>query len=563
MTAAGRRRPAAVPVLWSVLVVCAPCALEAAAAGRGIPSFATEPGHHALLVGIDAFEDPAFEDLQWAEADAQGMDTALTDVGFDSTTTITTGGPSSRAGLLAELEAFLAPRGPDDTVLVYLSTHGVVDYVGGPPRRFLVARDTRRDDLRNTGIDVRELIRIVEASAPRWKVIVLATCFGGTGAGVKSAEGPMPDHRRGRPELPPMPLGARRATVVLSASYEDGPAWEDPTLGHEIYTHYLLDALSRAADGEVDLDGDGALSAFEAHGYATGRTIDHTGGRQLPSADLNAVGERDVVLTAEAPQEASRGVFWLLPDWLRPRGDEGPRAWIDEEPVDASAPGQPLEAGSHRLRLHWPDGSQPDRDLAFRVGLGDDLSVGDVLARAEDQWLGLEAGVVLVGGAAAYNRTNDDPNDATDDPHDLPLAVPALRLVFEQRLAGRAQPRGLDLGLSLAYWPGKVYDEPLGHLPAHYAALDVALLASRRRARLSLAGGPYLELAYLRAAGSEASTLAVAPGLRLRLHVRLGRRLSLRVAGQLSVARMDPLAGLNEPSFVPLPSLSVGLGAEL
>ncbi|MDP7112158.1 MAG: hypothetical protein QGH45_09345 [Myxococcota bacterium] len=341
-----------------------------------------------------------------------------------------------------------------------------------------MARDTRRDDLRNTGIDVRELIRIVEASAPRWKVIVLASCFGGTGAGVKSAEGPMPDHRRGRPELPPMPLEARRATVVLSASYEDGPAWEDPTLGHEIYTHYLLDALSRAADGEVDLDGDGALSAFEAHGFATGRTIDHTGGRQLPSADLNAVGERDVVLTAEAPREASRGVFWLLPDWLRPRGDEGPRAWIDEEAVDASAPGQPLEAGSHRLRLHWPDGSQPDRDLAFRVGLGDDLSVGDVLARAEDQWLGLEAGVILVGGAAAYNRTNDDPDDSTDDPHDLPLAVPALRLIFEQRLAGRTQPRGLDLGLALAYWPGKVYDEPLGHLPAHYAAIDVALLAS-------------------------------------------------------------------------------------
>ena len=448
-------------------------------------------------------------------------------------------------------------------MLIYLSTHGVVDYVGGPPRRFLVARDTRRDDLRSTGVDVRELIRTVEASAPRWKVIVLASCFGGTGDGVKSAEGPMPDHRRGRPELPPMPLGGRRATVVLSASYADGPAWEDPTLGHEIYTHYLLEALSRAGDGQVDLDGDGALSAFEAHGYATQRTIDHTGGRQLPSADLNAVGERDVVLTADPPAAAQRGIFWLLPDWLRPRGSEGPQAWIDGEAVDASAPGQPLEAGSHHLRLHWPDGSQPDRELPFRVGAGEDLSVDEVIARAEDQWLGLEVGVLVVAGAAGFNRTHDDPADPGDDPHDLPAAVPALRLTFEQRLLTLPPARGLELGVGLAYWPGPTYDQPLGRLPARHAAVDVALLASRRRARLSVAGGAFVELTYLRAAGTEASTLALAPGLRLRLHVSLGRRLSLRIAGQLSVARVDPFTGLDEPSFVPLPALTAGLGVEL
>ncbi len=553
-------RPAPAPALTGALLVCALVAIPAGAAGTGEPppavAAAAEPGRHALLIGVDDFEDPAFDSLQWAEADAREMASGLEANGFDSTELITTDGPSSRAGVYAELDRFLASRGPDDTVLVYLSTHGVIDSVGGARRRFLVARDTRRDDLRATGVEVRELLRRVEAAPPRWKVVVLASCFGGAGEGIHSVEGPMPDHRRGRGELPPLFDIGLRATVVLSASHDEGPAWEDPALGHEIYTYYLLEALSNPDADEIDLDGDGALSTLEAHGYAAERTIDHTEGRQLPSVALNSVGERDVLLTGDAPREARRGVFWLLADWLQPRGEAGPQAWIDGEQVAARSRGHALQLGPHVLRLHWPDGSQPDRKLPFRVGRGDDLSVSDVVARADDQWLGLEGGAIFVAGPGSLDTTSADG-------HRAPPAVPALRLVFEQRILGRSQPRGLNLGIALAWWPGHTYDDPLGRLPARYASADVALLGARRSGRLSLGFGPFAELSYLRAADTDASVIGMAPGLRLRLHVRIWRRLSLRANGQLSLALIEPFTGGSDPEFVLFPSLTLGLGVGL
>lgn len=549
------------------LLACLAGPTTAVAAGRADPpgpvKDAVAPTRNAFILGIDRFEDPAFDTLRFAEADARAIRDRFDHLNFESTTVITTEGPSSRAGILAELDSFLAARGPDDTVVVYLSTHGVVDYVGGPPRRYLVARDTRRDDLRSTGLDVRELIRRVEAAPPRWKVIVLASCFGGTGEGVHSAEGPMPDHQRGKPDLPPLPPASRRATVVLSASYADGPAWEDPELGHEIYTYYLLEALADPTADEMDLDGDGVLSAFEAHGYAARRTIEHTAGRQLPSADLNAVGERDVLLSKDESDEARRGVFWILPDWLQMRGDGAIQAWIDGEAVNRRSSGHVLAPGSHSLRLHWPDGSQPDRKLGFRVGKGDDLSVSDVLARADDQWLGVEIGTTFVSGGHVFNRMNDDEADPTDDPHDVPVASPAIRLVFEQRLAGREQPRRLILGMGLSFWPGPTYDHPLGRVPARRAGLDVGLAAERRIGRVAVGAGAFGELFYLRAAGSEASALAFSPGLRVRVHVRLGRRLSLRVGAQLGLARMDPFTNEPDPTYVLLPGLTAGLGMEL
>ena len=522
---------------------------------------AGEAGRHALLIGIDHFEDDAFPELQWAEADAGAMRDGLEQIGFDSLTTITTDGAASRAGLLAELETFLGARGPDDTVLVYLSTHGVVDYVGGPPRRYLAARDTRRDDLRNTGVDVRELIRTVEGSLPRWKVLVLASCFGGAGEGGHGVEGPAPANQRGLPELPPMPLGGRRATVVLSASHEAGPAWEDPELGHEIYTHYLLDAFARAHDDAVDLDGDGALSAFEAHGHATVRTIQHTGGRQMPSADLYAVGERDVLLTADPPGEPRRGVFWWFSELLTPRGEGVERIWLDGELLESGQPVRALEPGRHVLEIGSPERRDSNRRVAFPLAKGEVLSVTDVLARAEDQWLGVEIGSVFVAGAQTFNAVNDDGDGG--DPHDAPLALPLVRVSFEQRITARQRSRGLNLGLSVAWWPGRTYPAALGWLPARFAALDVSLLGERRLPRVRLAFGPFCEAMYLRADTSRAATTAISPGLRFRAHVPIGGRFSLRVAAQLSVARTVPFTGEDRPTYVLMPAVTAGVGVEL
>ena len=551
--------------VWIVLSVLAPPTGALAAAGTPPPEVidAVQGGRHALLIGIDRFDDEGFPDLDFAEADARGMAAALEDLGFETAQTVTTDGPSSRAELLTTIDAFLSARGPDDTVLVYVSTHGVIDFLGGE-RHYLAARDTCKSDLRNTGVDVDDLSDAVEDSAPRWKVLVLASCFAGAGDGSRGVDaigGPPGGRRRGDMYQGPFPRGIRRATVQMSASYANSPAWEDPTLGHEIYTHFLIEAMRNAEDPEVDLDRDGALSAFEAHGYAAARTIKHTQGLQFPYAGVDAVGERDVLLTDAPTEEPQRGLLWILPEGVRPRGDVITDAWLDHVKLAPGSPVRGVEPGWHQMEVGSPDSRRRNRHIWFRLGRGESVTVPQVVARAEDQWLSVELGAVFVASAQAYNLINDDA--PAGDPHDAPVAAPALRVSFEQRVVARQRIRGLNLGVSVAWWPGRTYDGPLGKLPARYGAIDVAVLGERRLPRWNFAFGPFIEGTYLRATSGTAAAQSVMPGLRLRAHVHLGGRLSLRVAAQLSVPRLVPFTGEQDPIFVLMPAVTAGVGVEL
>ena len=326
---------------------------------------ASRPARHAFVVGIDSFADPGFPTLRWATSDARAIAGVLGREGEGwSIALVTAPETTAHDRLLQQLDAYLTSLGPDDTALVYVSSHGVVDYVDGRPRRYLVAQDTDPDDLPGTGIEVKELLARVDAAEPRWKVVILASCFGGAGDGVRSAPDFQAEGRRGAARLQPIDAWPRRATVVLSASYMDGPAWEDPELGHEIYTYYLLEALTRPADPDVDLNGDGALSAFEAHGYAAGNTVARTGGRQFPSANLDAVGERDVVLLGTPEAQPARAVFWSF--LAQRRGDRGtgqPR----DQPARRTHPRSLATVRCGRRRHHQGHGQLPDqlRDRGF------------------------------------------------------------------------------------------------------------------------------------------------------------------------------------------------------
>ena len=514
---------------------------------------AATAGRHAFVLGIDRFDDGAFADLEWAEADAQAVAGALGTGPW--TVDLAADGGSTRDDVLAGLDDFLADLGPADTALVYVSSHGIVDYVDGRPRRFIVTSDTASDELRETSVEVQELLRRVDASLPRWKVVILATCFGGTGEGVRSSADVGSDGRRGPARLTPVDAWPRRATVVLSASYMDGPAWEDPQLGHEIYTYYLLEALSRPFDDDVDLNGDSALSAFEAHGYAASCTVDRTGGRQFPSANLDAVGERDVILLGEPRAAPQRSVFWALLG--RTRGADPVQMWVDGEEVRPGTPAKVLAPGKHVLETGATGRREHARRLAFHVRKGQAVQVRDLVARAEDQWIGAGVGLAFLPGAAGYNQ---DLEPLTDDPsYTLPGVSPVLRIGFEQRLWPRHR-LGATAAVTAAWQPGAGYDGDLS-LPARYAAADLALLLEQRATWVSPAVGPVVSAVYLRSTGREGAMAAAAGGAVVRIRIRLGGRLALRLGAQLLATRAAPLALPTQ--FLLLPSFTVDLGVEL
>lgn len=256
---------------------------------------AARPRRIALLIGIDTFDDHYWPTLRWAAKDADDLGAALSDPkigGFDEVRVLTRPESTTRQSVLAALAHLksLAPRA-DDTVIVYVSSHGTLAPTpSGRLERTLVLRDTRHDKLLDTGLPMAVLEKAFDAIPSKRKALVLAACDSGSGSSLltPAARRLMHGVKGALPELETV----SHASLVMSASEFEEPAREDDRLENDVYTHFLVQALVRGADA----NGDGAVSATEAHDYARRRTYEYTGGKQIPTVEAAVVGADPVLL---------------------------------------------------------------------------------------------------------------------------------------------------------------------------------------------------------------------------------------------------------------------------
>jgi hypothetical protein len=328
----------------SAVLMLASCASSSGLKGGQLSAFAPEgitdqpAQRHALLVGIDYFEDERFKGLRFAAADARALAAALSE--FDDVRELIRPEETRRAAILealAELEKRI--RSPRDTVLIYFSTHGsLAQRPGGELERELVAGDTRLDLLRETGISVDELIRRAEKLPSRRVAVILATCHAGRG---KSR---IPDvlaqalaaHKAAVPRLEDV----SEAVVVLSAAAVGEAAREDETLGHDVYTYFLLEALTAG-----DRDGDGAVTISEAHDYARERTWHFTEGQQRPTAESTILGVDPIVLRGHRQRDGLPVIYSYE------RSAEGVAVQLSGKPKGVLPGGFAVPPGEQRLEL--------------------------------------------------------------------------------------------------------------------------------------------------------------------------------------------------------------------
>ena len=297
-------------VRWCLVagVALAACASRQGLKGRPLSAFAPEgitdqpAQRHALVVGIDHFEDGRFHDLRFAAADARALGAALGE--FDDVRALVRSEETRRAAVLealGELEKRI--RSPRDTVLLYFSTHGsLAQRPGGDLERVLVLGDTRLDLLRETGLSVDELIHRAEKLPSRRVAIVLATCHAGRGKSriPDSLAQALAAHKAAPPRLEDV----SEAVVVLSAAAFGEAAREDTALGHDVYTYFFLEALDAG-----DRDGDGAVTISEAHDYARERTWQFTEGQQRPAAESTVLGVDPIVLRGQRERQGLPVIF--------------------------------------------------------------------------------------------------------------------------------------------------------------------------------------------------------------------------------------------------------------
>ncbi|RKI45173.1 caspase family protein, partial [Corallococcus sp. AB004] len=307
-----------IPVVLALVVLGACHSVESREKGRavrvrlddGVLASAQEGERHALLIGISAYTDPAWNGLRYAAKDADDLGRVLADPargGFRSVTVLTRPEQTTRTSVLAALHALeVRPWRPQDTVVVYVSGHGsLARDVKGELQRYLVTSDTRYRDVAGTGLDMATLEQSLERLGSRRRVLVLATCHSGTGKSLLPPE-VRDELAHTKASFLPQPLeAASRASLVLSASDWGEAAREDDALANDIYTHFLIQAL----DGSGDRNRDGAVSATEAHDWARRNTWAYTEGRQRPSAQILEVGADPVLLSGSLQRPGQPEVF--------------------------------------------------------------------------------------------------------------------------------------------------------------------------------------------------------------------------------------------------------------
>lgn len=351
---------------------------------------AFEGRRFALVVGINEPGDERWRALRFAQKDALDLGAVLKDPahgGYGDVTVLTRREDTSTQALKDAVRALAAKATrPEDIVVLYLSAHGTLARdTKGVLKRYLVTSDAQFHRVAETALPVDELLAALNASGSRRRVVVLATCHSGGGksglpddvaAELASLKGP--GFTRPLEE-------ASRASIVLSASDWGEQAREDEGLQNDVYTHFLVQALS----GDGDRNGDGAVSATEAHDFARRHTWDFSNGRQRPAAELHEVGADPVILSGRVSRLGSPELYSYAARL------DGFTLKVDGEPRAEFPGGVAVKPGAHTVEL--TKGGDTLLSDEVKVDVGERLDV-DALVSKKEPWLS----VAVLGGVYGF-----------------------------------------------------------------------------------------------------------------------------------------------------------------
>ncbi|MDI1442454.1 caspase family protein [Polyangium sp. 6x1] len=221
---------------------------------------------HAVIVGIDAYQDASIPRLSCARSDARALHGLLERriPSGERNVVLLEDERATRRNIMAtigdELPSIVEAG---DTVLLYFACHGSPERRSSRDRRslYLIPHDTDYQRIYATAIDMDRdvpgwLERLSEAGA-KLVVLLLDTCFSGA-AGGRTFTGPV---LQSSPKIPgylefddPDPLTFRdldlgQGQAIFSAADRDQVAMENLGVGHGVFTYHLLKALTKKRDG--------------------------------------------------------------------------------------------------------------------------------------------------------------------------------------------------------------------------------------------------------------------------------------------------------------------------
>ena len=244
----------------------------------------------AIVVGVNNYDDPRVNDLQFAVNDAKIVSEALRSSGlFDRVFLFADGAKGdfdeepTFMNILKKVNVVSQNAGPDDMILFYFSGHGFPDPKEG--HNYLAAKDTDPDMLLKSGIGLQELYRFLNDSQARAKVVLLDACHSGA------------RKDKGDVYLNGNYLYNGEGSVTIGSSQFEQSSYEWPEKGTGVFTWFLVQGMSGQADESPYGNSDGVVISHELEQYVTQAVqswaMDHNK-IQTPRGKRNMTG--DVVL---------------------------------------------------------------------------------------------------------------------------------------------------------------------------------------------------------------------------------------------------------------------------
>lgn len=241
---------------------------------------------HAVVVGVDQYQDPCISDLKYARADAEAVAELLERIHpNERDVELLVDDKATKHNVMEAIGQRVADRAIDekDVVLLYFACHGSPELSADEdPSRYLILHDTRFHSLYATGIDMEhELPRwFTRIKGPKLVLSLFDACFSGR-AGGRTFEGPRLRQKRAAGHrdaaavsLRDIELGEGRMMIAACDDHQE--AMEDDRLRHGLFTHYLL---QRPVSADPVLPTFGVLSWYEEVARAVRR---HSGDEQIP-----------------------------------------------------------------------------------------------------------------------------------------------------------------------------------------------------------------------------------------------------------------------------------------
>jgi uncharacterized caspase-like protein len=223
-----------------------------------------------LAAGINHYADPAIPDLAYAVPDAAAFARSMSQQSAGRlyrtvTTNILTDAAADRTGLRFAFRDLADAAEARDTVVVFLSGHGV-QY--RPGEYYFACEDTLLSELPETALSWDEFCLLLRSVRATRVIVFVDSCHSGSVLGQQSDA---------NASLALMANSVAQRMVFV-ASQRSQPSLGLPKFGHGAFTQALLEAVRGAADA----DRDGSITYHELRDYTIQRVVDLTGGRQEP-----------------------------------------------------------------------------------------------------------------------------------------------------------------------------------------------------------------------------------------------------------------------------------------